>query len=117
MSPHQQRGAVPALGQAAPQWDWENWAFLTTAMRWELLMLAGETDLIPWVWAALCCGGTRDKAALLEERPFLPDCPLRGKPGPRYCSEDHELSVVSVQSSPADIEANMNLNMGTFLCT
>ena len=82
---------MPGLAQAAPRhpWevvelgrrDWENWAVLTTATRWELLMLAGETDLIPSVWAALCCGGTKDQAAFLEERLLLPDCCLWGKPG------------------------------------
>ncbi|KAM9603679.1 uncharacterized protein ACIBXB_002842 isoform 1-T1 [Morphnus guianensis] len=57
-------------------------------------MLARETDLIPLVRAALCRGGTKDKAAFLEERPLLPDCCLWGKLGPFYCGDDHELCVV-----------------------
>lgn len=84
-----ERGVVE-LGR----WDWENWAVLTTAVRWERVMLAREADLMPLARAALCCGGTKDKAAFLEERPLLPDRCLWGKLGPSYCGDDHELCVV-----------------------
>ena len=58
-------------GCTAPgrQWDWENWPVLTTATRWDLLMLVGETDLIPRVRAALCCGAGRTRLPLWRAAP------------------------------------------------
>lgn len=87
-------------------------------MRWDLLVLAGEADLIPSLWAAFCHhSGVRDRAAFLKEGPLLPDSHPRGRPGPCYCSDEQELSLVAVQPSPVSIEANMTLNVDTFVCT